>query len=56
MYLCREMTNLSLPQIGKYFGGRDHTTVMHAIDKIEKEIKDNPLFAQDIKNLKNDIY
>lgn len=56
MYLCREMTNLSLPQIGKYFGGRDHTTVMHAIDKIENELKENDIFAQDLKKLKNDIY
>ncbi len=56
MYLCREMTDLSLPQIGKYFGGRDHTTVMHAYDKIEKEIKENELFATEISNLRNDIY
>jgi chromosomal replication initiator protein len=38
MYLCREMTDLSLPKIGKEFGGRDHTTVMHADRKIRKEI------------------
>ncbi|MBQ0078939.1 MAG: chromosomal replication initiator protein DnaA [Eubacterium sp.] len=56
MYLCREMTNLSLPQIGKYFGGRDHTTVMHACEKISKEIKENEMFAQHIKKLKDDIY
>lgn len=56
MYLCREMTNLSLPQIGKYFGGRDHTTVMHACDKISNEIKENEVFAQDIRKLRNDIY
>lgn len=38
MYLCREMTDLSLPKIGELFGGRDHTTVMHACRKISKEI------------------
>ena len=37
MYLCRELTNTSLPQIGIAFGGRDHTTVMHACDKIRAE-------------------
>ncbi len=35
MYLCRENTNLSLPKIGEAFGGRDHTTVIHAVDKIK---------------------
>ncbi|MGB6059511.1 MAG: helix-turn-helix domain-containing protein [Microthrixaceae bacterium] len=34
MYVCRQETDLSYPQIGKVFGGRDHTTVMHACDKI----------------------
>lgn len=37
MYLCRELTNTSLPRIGEFFGGRDHTTVMHAHDKISQE-------------------
>lgn len=37
MYLCRELTDTSLPQIGSFFGGRDHTTVIHACDKINKE-------------------
>ncbi|MDP3703974.1 MAG: chromosomal replication initiator protein DnaA [Candidatus Omnitrophota bacterium] len=42
MYLCRRLTEASLPEIGRAFGGRDHTTVMHAVGKIEREI------AQDI--------
>ena len=41
MYLCRTVPQLSLPQIGKDFGNRDHTTVMHACKKIESEIKEN---------------
>lgn len=38
MYLCREMTTLSLPKIGEIFGGRDHSTVMHAYRKIDKQM------------------
>ena len=40
MYLCRILTNESFPKIGESFGNRDHTTVMHAFKKIEKEIKE----------------
>lgn len=39
MYLSRELTDSSLPKIGQEFGGKDHTTVMHACDKISREIK-----------------
>ena len=38
MYLCRELTDLTLPKIGQTFGGRDHTTVMHAAKKIRLEL------------------
>jgi chromosomal replication initiator protein len=38
MYLCRDMTDLSLPKIGELFGGRDHTTVIHACDKIAEDM------------------
>jgi len=41
MYLCRVLTNESFPKIGEAFGNRDHTTVMHAFKKIEKDIKEN---------------
>ncbi len=51
MYLCREMTENSLPLIGELFGGRDHTTVIHAYDKISRErVEDNQL-NQTIKDL-----
>ena len=40
MYLSRELTEASLPQIGARFGGRHHTTVMHGIDKIDRQLKD----------------
>jgi chromosomal replication initiator protein len=38
MYLCRKLTDSSLPEIGRFFGGKNHTTVLHAIEKIEQEI------------------
>ena len=37
MYLCRELTDWSLPRIGDIFGGRDHTTVIHAYEKVNRE-------------------
>ncbi|MBQ1920332.1 MAG: chromosomal replication initiator protein DnaA, partial [Selenomonas sp.] len=37
MYLCRSLTDTSLPQIGQFFGGRDHTTVIHAFEKVSQE-------------------
>jgi chromosomal replication initiator protein len=40
MYLSRELTEASLPQIGAKFGGRHHTTVMHAVDKVDRQLKD----------------
>ena len=39
MYLSRELTDQSLPKIGEEFGGRDHTTVIHAYDKIQQDMK-----------------
>jgi chromosomal replication initiator protein len=47
MYLCRELTDLSLPKIGRAFGGRDHTTVMHALDRVKSlMIEDKAIFDQ----------
>ena len=42
MFLSREMTSLSLPEIGEQFGGRDHTTVLHAYEKMKKDFKKDP--------------
>ena len=55
MYLCRNMTSESFPKIGTEFGGKDHTTVMHSCEKIEKEIKVNKDLENIIEKLKKDI-
>src|SRR5690606_31959029 len=46
MYLCRQHTDQSLDEIGKYFGGRDHTTVLYAVNKIAKRVKDDRMFRE----------
>ena len=54
MYLCREVANMSYPKIGEDFGNRDHSTVMHACKKIEKEVKDKnntKLIVESVKNI-----
>jgi chromosomal replication initiator protein len=51
MYLSKELTKSSLPEIGKKFGGKHHTTVIHSIKKIEKMRKQNPEFNRDINKL-----
>ena len=51
MYLSRELTDSSLPKIGDEFGGRDHTTVIHAHEKISKLIKTEPQLQQQIKEI-----
>ncbi|MDQ0505969.1 hypothetical protein QOZ94_002773 [Xanthobacter agilis] len=52
MYFARELTPKSLPEIGGYFGGRDHTTVLHAARKIERLIKLNPELAESVVALR----
>ncbi|HXB98405.1 MAG TPA: chromosomal replication initiator protein DnaA [bacterium] len=51
MYLSRELTPASLPEIGNAFGGRDHTTVIHAINKIEQKMKQDTDLAATIESL-----
>jgi chromosomal replication initiator protein len=55
MYLCRELTDMSLPKIGDEFGGRDHTTVIHAFDKITEDIEANPETRRAVSELKRNI-
>lgn len=55
MYLCREMTGLSFPEIGEQFGGRDHTTVLHAYDKIKRDLKKDQKSKSLVEKLSSEI-
>ena len=55
MYLSRKLTELSLPKIGEEFGGRDHTTVMHACTKIEELLEEDPEFKNTLNSLEEKL-
>jgi chromosomal replication initiator protein len=55
MYLCRELTDSSLPAIGQFFGGRDHTTVLHACDKIKKDQESDDKLRATLQELEDRI-
>lgn len=55
MYLCRELTDQSLPKIGEEFGGRDHTTVIHACEKIQEDMQKDSQLRRIIDELKKKI-
>jgi chromosomal replication initiator protein len=56
MYLLRQETNASLPQIGESMGGRDHTTVMYAIQKIATDILINRDMERKVNRIKQQLY
>ena len=56
MYLCRKLTDESFPKIGIEFGGKDHSTVMHSCEKIEREIRVNKDLADTIDKLEKEIH
>ena len=52
MYLCKQLTTRTLPEIGRKFGGRDHTTVMHAVRKIDELQQADATLGEDVELLK----
>ena len=56
MYLLRKELKSSFPFIGKKFGGKDHTTAIHAYNKIAKEIENNENLSEEINLIKEQIY
>ena len=55
MYLIRRLTKMSMKDIGKAFGGRDHTTVLHSLDKVEAQMHSDPAFAETVKEITTNI-
>ena len=53
MYLVKKLTTLSYPEIGRQFGGRDHTTVMHAVKTIENLMKSDAQLSEDVELIKS---
>jgi chromosomal replication initiator protein len=51
MYLARQLTHASLAEIGRAFGGKDHTTVLHAVDKIRRLLEEDPKLRKSIDGL-----
>jgi chromosomal replication initiator protein len=56
IYLTRELTDLSLPQIGRLYGGRDHSTVLNAIRRTEARVGDDPTLASQVEKLRAEIH
>ena len=55
MYLCRQLTHASLAEVGRAFGGKDHTTVLHAVEKIQGLLQEDPKFRKTIDTLTDGI-
>ena len=55
MYLCRELTDLSLPKLGSAFGGRDHTTVMYAERRVRESLSENKKVFDQVQELTQKI-
>jgi chromosomal replication initiator protein len=55
MYLLYEELSLPYVQIGELFGGRDHTTVIHAVEKIKEELKNNPQLSKNLADIRHEL-
>jgi chromosomal replication initiator protein len=56
MYLCKRLTKHSFPEIGREFGGKHHTTVMHSVEKIDALIKEDKNFHRVVSDLIDNLY
>ena len=55
MFLCKEMTSKSYPEIGREFGGKDHTTVIYSVDKVKEALDSDYKMQEDIKVLRKSL-
>jgi chromosomal replication initiator protein len=55
MFLIKELFDLSLVEIGRLFGGRDHSTVIHSVSKVEQELKENPAFSERVEAVRQQL-
>jgi chromosomal replication initiator protein len=55
MYLCREIVKASLPDIGEGFGGKDHSTVIHACEKIKRKMAGEEVFRKQVQDLSTQL-
>ena len=55
IYLIRRMSGMSLNDIGKEFGDRDHSTILHSLEKVEKQMRSDPAFAEKVKEITTNI-
>ena len=51
MYLCRSLTDTSLPRLGEAFGGRDHSTIMHGCARVKEQMETDPAFRAAVESL-----
>jgi chromosomal replication initiator protein len=55
MYVIRELLDLALARIGDHFGGRDHSTVIHSIRKVEDQMEEDPEFRRKVEEAREEI-
>jgi len=55
MYLIRDLTSHSFPEIGDFFGGRDHSTVLYAVRKVQERIDDDPDLEKQVAGIRADL-
>ncbi len=55
MYLIRELTPHSFPEIGQFFSGRDHSTVMYAVQKVADQVEEEPELSQKVREIKEQL-